>query len=534
MNKTSTTIMPAAKRLAALAAVAAGLSVSPVFAQQQGGTFIKAIENEPASLDYLFGKDFGALTTMTNIYNNLTRLDFDFNPTPELAESWTISDDGLTYTFQLREGVTWHDGMPFTSADVEFTLREMTCPNHNRSKSWCPRVESFSTDGDHTFIIKMKEPFAPLMTILSDYNSGTLIRPKHVWEGQVNGDNPQLFEPKVGTGPFVFSKWVRGSHIELVRNDNYFKPGLPYLDRVVIQFLPDEAGRLAALENGDIDMLHSYILPYERVNEFRADPRFEIVEHGNEATGTNGNLLMNHDNAYLQHKLVRQAVATSLEKTDIAEAALFGAGVPTHAHVHPGVKWVYFPEFDYSYDPDKANAMLDEAGFPRGDDGIRFKLSIFWAFGRAFEGRAAEVIRSQLADVGIEVETQSYDRPSFIEKVFTKRDFDMALQLFTTSPDPTLSVVHRYKSATIGNAFANAAGWVNEDYDHLTDIEVGITDVAERAGVWRQIQEILMDELPGYPLYGMPNMQLVRSGFSDVIHGPIGYNGILDKAYANN
>ena len=212
----------------------------------------------------------------------------------------------------------------------------MTCPNHNRSKSWCPRVESFSTDGDHTFIIKMKEPFAPLMTILSDYNSGTLIRPKHVWEGQVNGDNPQLFEAKAGTGPFVFSKWVRGSHIELVRNENYFKPGLPYLDRVVIQFLPDEAGRLAALENGDIDMLHSYILPYERVNDFRADPRFEIVEHGNEATGTNGNLLMNHDNEYLQHKLVRQAIATSLKKSDIAEAALFGAGVVTNAHVHPG------------------------------------------------------------------------------------------------------------------------------------------------------------------------------------------------------
>ena len=106
MNIPTTTIMPTAKRLATLATVAVGLSVSPVFAQQQGGTFIKAIENEPASLDYLFGKDFGALTTMTNIYNNLTRLDFDFNPTPELAESWTISDDGLTYTFQLRQGVT--------------------------------------------------------------------------------------------------------------------------------------------------------------------------------------------------------------------------------------------------------------------------------------------------------------------------------------------------------------------------------------------------------------------------------------------
>ena len=522
----------AGSALAALITMAgAGLSVSPVLAQERGGTFIKAIENEPASLDYLFGKDFGALTVMTNIYNSLLRLDYDFQPHPELAESWEISPDGLTYTFQLRRDVRWHDGTDFTAQDVVFTFREMTCQLHNRAKTWCPRVASFESDGDHTVVINLKEPFAPLLTILADYNSGTLIRPKHVWGKGVDKNNPQLLVPEVGTGPFVFSKWVRGSHIELVRNDDYFKPGLPYLDRVLIQFLPDEAGRLAALENGEIDMIHSYILPYERVNQFRQDPRFQIIEHGNEATGTNENLLMNHDNEYLQHKSVRHAIAHALNKDDIAEAAMFGASKAAHAHIHSGVKWVYFPEFDYEQNVARSNELLDKAGFERGADGTRFSLRLYWAFGRAFEGRAAEVIRSQLSDVGIDVQIQSFDRPSFIEKVFTKRDFDMAHQLFTTSPDPTLSVVHRYKSSTIGNAFANAAGWINEDYDRLTDREVTITDVAERAAVWKEIQRILMDELPGYPLFGMPNMQLVRAGFNDVIHGPIGYNGILDLAY---
>ena len=106
--------------------------------------------------------------------------------------------------------------------------------------------------------------------------------------------------------------------------------------------------------------------------------------------------------------------------------------------------------------------------------------------------------------------------------------------LFTTSPDPTLSVVHRYKSSTIGNAFANAAGWINEEYDQLTDIEVTITDVDERAAVWKRIQEILMDELPGYPLFGMPNMQLVSSKFADVVMDPLGYNSTFDRAYLKN
>ncbi len=518
---------------ALVSALGAGLLGASAFAQEKGGTFIKAIENEPATIDYLFGKDFGALTVMTNIYNRLVRLDYNFAPQPELAESWEISGDGLKYTFRLREDVKWHDGTPFTAQDVEFTFREMTCELHNRAKTWCPRVASFQADGDHTFIINMKEPFAPLMTILGDYNSGTLIRPKHVWEAGVDNDNPQLLEPKVGTGPFKFSQWTRGSHIELVRNEDYFEPGLPYLDRVLVQFLPDEAGRLTAIENGDIDMIHSYILPYERVDQFRQDPRFQVIEHGNEATGTNENLLMNHDNQYLKHKSVRQAVATALDKAEIAEAAMFGASKPAHAHIASGVKWVYFPEYDYKQDVARSNEMLDAAGFPRDADGTRFTLRLYWAFGRAFEGRAAEVIRSQLREVGINIEIQSFDRPAFIENVFTKRDFDMAHQLFTTSPDPTLSVVHRYKSTTIGNAFANAAGWANAEYDRLTDLEVTITDVDERAAVWKQVQEILMDELPGYPLFEMPNMQLVRAGFGDVITGPIGYNGPLGMAHVS-
>ena len=156
--------------------------------------------------------------------------------------------------------------------------------------------------------------------------------------------------------------------------------------------------------------------------------------------------------------------------------------------------------------------MLDDAGFPRGDDGTRFTLRSFWAFGRAFEGRAAEVVRSNLREVGIDVQIQSYDRPSFIEKVFKKRDFDLAHQLFTTSPDPTLSVVHRYHSRTIGMPFANGAGWVNPDYDHLTDIEVTFTDLGKRAATWKEIQRILMDELPVYPLFGIPNLAVCQGG----------------------
>ena len=503
-------------------------------AKKYGGTFIKVAPAEPPTMSGEIGNGVAAFMVATNIYNLLVRYDYDFKTNPELAESWEISNDGKTYTFKLRNDVKWHDGVKFTSADVKFSLLEITCKHHNRGKSWCPSIKSIETAGDYTVIINLTRAFAPLLTILSDYNTGTLIRPKHIYEKGYDKNNPFVMSPKVGTGPFIFSKWVKGSHVELVRNKNYWKKGLPYLDRLVVQFLPDEAGRLAAFENGDLDMIHSYILPYEHVKRFKKDPRFQVIEHGNEATATNANLLLNHDNQYLKHKKVRQAIAMALDKDKITDAAMFGASKAAHAHIGSGVSWIHFPEYDYKQNIAKSNAMLDAAGFERGSDGTRFSLRDYWSSGRAFEGRAAQVIRSQLRKVGIDIKISSFDKPSFVEKVFKKRDFDLAHQLFTTSPDPTLSVVHRYHSKNIGRPYANAAGWVNKEYDELTTAEVGIVSTAARAAVWRRICQILMDELPGYPLHEMPNMQLVRAGFNDVIMDPAGYYGIHERTYVSN
>ena len=218
-------------------------------------------------------------------------------------------------------------------------------------------------------------------------------------------------------------------------------------------------------------------------------------------------------------------------KDKITDAAMFGASKAAHAHIGSGVSWIHFPEYDYNQNIAKSNEILDAAGFKRDSDGIRFSLRDYWSSGRAFEGRAAQVIRSQLRKVGIDIKIQSFDKPSFVERVFKKRNFDLAHQLFTTSPDPTLSVVHRYHSKNIGRPYANAAGWVNKEYDELSTAEVGIVSVAARAAVWRRVCQILMDELPGYPLFEMPNMQLVRAGFNDVIMDPAGYYGIHEHTY---
>jgi peptide/nickel transport system substrate-binding protein len=170
-------------------------------------------------------------------------------------------------------------------------------------------------------------------------------------------------------------------------------------------------------------MIHSYILPYEHVKRFKNDPGYQVIEHGNEATATNANLLLNHANQYLKHKKVRQAIAMALDKDQIADAAMFGASKAAHAHIGSGVSWVHFPEYDYKQDIAKSNQILDAAGFKRGSDGTRFSLRDYWSSGRAFEGRAAQVVRSQLRKVGIDIKISSFDKPSFLEHFFTERRF---------------------------------------------------------------------------------------------------------------
>jgi peptide/nickel transport system substrate-binding protein len=525
----------------AASAVAVLLATAPsalADAPQQGGTFIIGIEGEPGSMVAHLATDTAALMVASNVLSGLIGLNFDFEPEPDLAESWGISEDGRTYTFEIVRNARWHDGEPVTAHDVAFTFNEVIAPVHPRAGTWWPNVERAEATDDYTFVIELKEPYAPFLTVLGNVlGSGTLMLPKHVYEGTDPSTNPANNAP-IGSGPFVFQQWVPGSHVELVRNEDYFKEGLPYLDRVIVQFLPDAAARLLAFEGGEVDFLHWYIVPHERVADLREDPRFEIVEAGGEAAATNEYLLYNLRNEYLADVRVRHAIAYAIDREEVQELSLFGEGQPARSFVNSGLSWIFAPEYDV-YDEgsreeqlEKANALLDEAGFERGDDGTRFELRIYWASGRDYEGRAAEVIRDQLRDVGIATTISVFDRPTFIDRVFRQWDFDLAHQLFTTGPDPTISVTPRYHTNQIKpEPFVNGMGYSNPEVDALFDAEYQVVDRDERAAMWREIQEILMADLPALPLFEMPVVNAVNADFQDVITGPIGYIQSRERAY---
>lgn len=507
-------------------------SIALAAGPKRGGTFIIGLEGEPGTATAHLATDTAALMVALNVFNGLIGLDLDFNPTPDIAESWNVSEDGLVYTFNLVKNAKFHDGKPVTAEDVEFTFNEIIAKVHPRAGSWWPNVASAKATDKYTFVIKLKSSYAPFLTLMGMLlNSGTLIMPKHLYEGTDPKTNPYNHNP-IGSGPFKFKKWVRGSYIELVRNDDYFKKGRPYLDRLVIQFTPDAAARLVAFEQGELDFLHWYIVPHDQVARLRADPRYKIVEKGGEAASTIELALFNLRNPYLKDVRVRQAIAQAVDLKDIQDKALFGEGKACTSHISSGISWVHIDKFKYTTNIQKANELLDAAGFPRKKDGKRFPLRSYWSSGRPYEGRAAEVIRDQLKAVGIDVQIATFDRPTFIDRVFRKWDFDIAHQLFTTGPDPTISVTVRYHTKQIKKApFVNGMGYSNQELDNIFDNEYKEMDRNKRRGMWIKAQEILMRDLPALPLFEMPIVNAVSAKFEDVITTPYGYVESRENAY---
>ncbi len=252
------------------AASAVLLAGAALAGPKSGGTINVVIQPEPPGL--MLGLTQNGPTQMVagNIYESLLRYDTDLNPLPSLAKSWEVSQDGLTYTFHLQEGVKWHDGKPFSAADVVFTADKFLRETHPRFRVSLQHVESITAPDANTVVFKLKQPFGPFLGI---FEAGTMpMVPKHIYEGTDYKTNPMNATP-IGTGPFKFKEWEKGSYIHLVKNEDYYVEGQPYLDEIYWQVIPDAASRSVAFETGKID-----VLPGGSVENFDI-PRIQAMEN---------------------------------------------------------------------------------------------------------------------------------------------------------------------------------------------------------------------------------------------------------------
>src|SRR5919202_675531 len=486
---------------------------SPPATPRRGGTLVVAVTADPGQFNSGISPAGGTHAVADNLYNGLVFLDDQLNPQPDLAESWNVSPDGKTYTFALRQGVKWHDGQPFSSADVKFTFEEILLKYHARTKAGLEGVlEGIDTPDPNTVVMRFKQPYGPLLQRLDMVEAPIL--PKHVYEGQDPTRAEANLRP-VGTGPFKLAEYVKGDRVRMVRNDQYYKPGLPYLDELVFRIIPQPSTAALALEQGEVDFLGS--APGPDLSRLRQNPDLSF---GQNAAGSGGSfcqetMIYNLSRPPLNKVEVRQALAYAIDRDEILKNVYFGQGKVANAAISSGLTWAYNPNAPkYPLDRAKANAMLDEAGLPGGADGTRFKLQFVHATSYAKTG---EALRQQLAQVGVDFQLVPMEVNAANEREFIQKDFDVGFASYCNGPDPEIGVRRMYVSHNIGPIlFSNGAGYVNPQVDDLFDRAAASVDRAQRTQLYAQIQDIVGRDLPYWWLVETENVRAWRKAFHNL------------------
>jgi len=472
----------------------------------RGGTLVAAISSDPGGLNPAITTSGATHTASELMFNGLVDLDVNGEPVPELAESWDVEEDGALYRFHLRDGVTWHDGTPFTSADVKYTFDEVLLEYHSRTQaSVGASLQSIETPDDLTVEFRFEQPYAPLLQQLNVTEAPII--PRHLYEGTDPLENPANTSP-VGTGPFRFVSYTPDSEVVLERNDEYFEEGLPYLDEVVMRVIPEASSQVIAFEAGEVDWLFG--VPGPDLERLAADETVEFLETPVNPGGSNCIMTVSYnlDRPMFADPNVRRALASALDREQFVERVLFGQGQVAEAPVHSGIPWAHAEDVALpEYDPAEAQRLLDEAGWVREGDGVRTAqgvegvpdgtpLAFSFAHFPTFNSYA-ELLRAQLSVVGADVTLVPLEPPVFVERVFTNRDFDTNIISYCNGPDPEIGVRRMFDSATIGPVpFSNAAAYRNPEVDQLLEEGQQTFDLEERGETYRELQEIVAEDLP--------------------------------------
>jgi peptide/nickel transport system substrate-binding protein len=495
---------PAPKRVlaVAIAIVAAALTFTGASAQPKpGGTLTAVVNPEPAFLVSAHNPIGGVLEVSSKMFEGILTYDLNMKLQPALAETWEVAPDNLSIRFNLRRDVKWHDGTPFTSKDVAFTVMKIWKMLHPRNRVTMANITAVETPDAHTAIFRLSAPAPYLLSILNGGESQVV--PQHIYDGEDVGKNLVEKRP-VGTGPFRLKEWRRGDAIILERNPDYWQKGKPYLEGIIFRIIPDEAARATAFETGEIKF--GTFSPVSPCNTERLAklPNIGVETKGYEFFGTRYLFEINLRNPILADRRVRQAMAHAIDTDFILENIWCGFGVKSTGPVPADLKQFYTTDVPtYEFNPKKAEALLDEAGHKRGANGMRFKIMHDpLPFGPTYT-RSAEVIKQNLQAVGIEVELRSQDTPTWLRRIYTDNDFDLTSNTLSALPDPTLGVQRVYWSKNIvkGVPFSNSSGYSNPEMDKVLEAAQSETDPEKRKQLFVQMQKIAQRDLPVIDLF---------------------------------
>ncbi|MGI4860193.1 MAG: ABC transporter substrate-binding protein [Janthinobacterium lividum] len=519
--------------MAAVGATFPAMAQGTADAPKHGGNMVMIVHPEPSTLASYANSAGNIPMVATQVYEGLLAYDWDINPTPGLAKSWQVSPDGLTITFHLQNGVTFHNGQPFTSADVQYSFMEVAKKYNPNGPVILAELTAVDTPDPMTAIFRLSHPAPYLMKSLSSKDMPVVC--KSVFANTDVMSNPSANKP-IGTGPFKFVQWERGAYIRLDRNDKYWKPGLPYLNRIVARFIPDAATRSAALETGEAHYAAFSAVNPADIKRLQANPKLGSTEKGYETNAAVSTLEFNMRRAPLNRKEVRQAIAYAIDRRFIVNNVLYGFGKPATGPLNTSFKNLYTNDVRHFDVPDHvaiANKLLDGAGLPRGANGSRFGLTLdINPFGEQWQ-RQGEYLKQALGQIGIALTLRSEDTATWLRRVYTDYDYDINEPFYSAGADPVVGVHRHYMSAAIhkGTTFVNNTDYRSPVVDHLLEQTTRELDPAKRAALYVQAQKTIVEDSPNAWLAEVTYVTIFNKKLRDHTVGPMGTYGAFERAW---
>lgn len=457
-----------------------------------------------------------------NLFSTLWMLDDQGKLVPVLAksvptiENGGISADGLTWRVELRRDVKWHDGKPLTSEDIRYSINLMKNPSFRaRNRTAFELITSVAIEGDHVITWRLKEPYAPLTSVLC----WTFIVPSHVLSQDSDPNSPKFASAPVGTGPFRFVSRKTGDHLILEANPNYF--GKPAgLNRLIFKYVPDLNAMYTQFKTGEIDYIGLQGIP---ANFYKEATALSGRRVHSAAKPSVENLTLNLAHPALADKAVRKALNIAIDRQSICDLVYYGLPKPANNFLVPS-HWAYNPNLPKpEYDPKKAAAMLDKAGWVRGPDGIRVKNGVRLSFtnstvtGNQLRAQTQQLIADDFKKIGVEMLIKNMVAAVLWADFWRNSEFDslMTAPTYTIASDP--DVTHRFGSAAIPKqtgSGSNVSQYRNPGVDALLARGRQEYNVAKRKEIYAKVQELIMDDLPFLPLFNSVEIEGTKAGLN--------------------
>ena len=493
------------------------------WAWAQDSQIVVGLQAEPVTLDAHQLSDYNSSRTAMPMYEGLVRFeDGSTEIEPGLAESWEVSDDGLTYTFHLREGLTFHDGTPVDAEAAKFSIERQTDPNHPYydtgefpyAEFTFGPVESVEVVGPLTLQITLESTFAPFLANMA-MHAAALVSPTAVAEyGRDFSDHP------VGAGPYRFVSWNKGVEVVLEANPDYYK-GEPSVERLIFRPIVEDQARLAALEAGEIDLTVN--LPPDDLPRLRDEAAFTFAEQAGMHTWY---LVFNVTKAPFDNPQVRQAMAYAIDRDAIVQAILGNTGEVAQ-NILPPVVWSYTDEVaQYPFDPEKAKELLAEAGYPDGFD------VDFWVpesgSGMQQPVAIATVVQDYLRRIGVNLNIQQFEWGTYLDRVIVPIDqadtlppiYEMSWIGDNGDPDNFLYIL--LSGEQMPPSGFNLGFYDNPEVNALLKEARQTIGQDARTPLYQQAQELIMEDVPVLPIDHETQIVVMNSRIQDFVPHPTG------------